>query len=380
MIDSSGSVWYCPFHKMFQSHSRTQGGGMSERRPTDAEDGYEASGKPVVIDELATQTLDLADLFTRDITASGSFDIRGGIWATTFGKLLQAVPIPGMLVDQAHKVCVVNQACGRISPSYESIPGTRLSLLATSPSNSDKLESILEEAFSTRHPKVVSAPLRIGDDADFIWCRMTFRPVRIIRDRFLLLLLEDLTSEKKRLAESKRYEEQLKRAHEDLEKRVQERTAELFQANVELSREIEERHKAENALREVVTTIEAQLRDLKEDIVFSVRANCQPLIDQLQAETNSESGKYLLRALEHHLTRALAYAGITPSKKLSILTPREIRICNLIISGLTSKEIAIVTGVTVDAVSSARYQIRKKLGLDVTGDSLAMWLRLLYDL
>jgi len=44
--------------------------------------------------EEATQTIDLSSLLTRDTTSSGSFDIRGQIWSTTFGKLLQALPIP----------------------------------------------------------------------------------------------------------------------------------------------------------------------------------------------------------------------------------------------------------------------------------------------
>ena len=353
---------------------------MRESGPTSSDDGNEGSEKPVVIDELATQTLDLADLFTKDISASGSFDIRGEIWATTFGKLLQAVPIPGMLIDQFHNVAVVNQAFGKISPSYESIPGTRLSRLASSSSNSVKMESILEEVFSTRKPRVVSAPLRFAKDGDIIWCRMTFRSVRIIEDRFLLVLIEDLTPEKRRLAESKRYEDQLRRSHQDLEKLVKERTGELSRANMNLSRENAERQKAEKALRQIVTTIEAQLKDLKEEVLFRLRATLEPLIHQLQAETTSESGQYLLRALDYHLAQAFPAAGINLSKKLSILTPRELRTCNLIMSGLTSKEIAQVMGVTVDAVSACRHQIRSKLGLDLSGESLATWLGMLYDL
>ena len=38
-----------------------------------------------------TETIDLASLLKADLSASGSFDIRRGIWASTFGKLLQVL-------------------------------------------------------------------------------------------------------------------------------------------------------------------------------------------------------------------------------------------------------------------------------------------------
>ena len=99
---------------------------MSENGPINNDDARKGAVKPIVIDDLATQSIDLADLLTKDITSSGSFDIRGEIWATTFGKLLQALPIPGMLLDDSFNVVVVNQACGKIKPQYESILSTRL--------------------------------------------------------------------------------------------------------------------------------------------------------------------------------------------------------------------------------------------------------------
>ena len=62
----------------------------------------------------STQTIDLGNLFTKDVTSSGSFDVRGDIWASTFGKLLQSLPIPALLVDRHHKV--IGQAIRRSLP------------------------------------------------------------------------------------------------------------------------------------------------------------------------------------------------------------------------------------------------------------------------
>jgi len=69
-----------------------------------------------------------------------------------------------------------------------------------------------------------------------------FRPVTLeTGDQFVIY--EDIS-------ERKRMEEALQRARDNLEIRVAERTAELIQANEQLSRQIEERRRAEEALRE----------------------------------------------------------------------------------------------------------------------------------
>lgn len=55
-------------------------------------------------------------------------------------------------------------------------------------------------------------------------------------------------------------EEQLRKAHDELEDRVRERTAELAEANARLQREVEERHRAQEALERERRTLEHLLR------------------------------------------------------------------------------------------------------------------------
>jgi PAS domain S-box-containing protein len=72
--------------------------------------------------------------------------------------------------------------------------------------------------------------------------------VSLVRDsegqpRFAIGMVEDITARKNA-------EEALQEVHHELERRVEKRTLELAQANLELTREVEERRSAEEALRE----------------------------------------------------------------------------------------------------------------------------------
>jgi hypothetical protein len=173
-------------------------------------------------EEVSTETISLRGAFSRDVTSSGSFDIRGEIWATTFGKVLQALPIPALLIDQRLLIVAANQACGKLNADSERLQGTSFHSLFPDPTEVKKAEAILKEVFSSRRPRTTEAKLGIGRNP--ISGRMTFRSIRIMADRFILVLVEDLTTEKKLLRLSKKYQE-------NLEKRVDERTAELREIN-----------------------------------------------------------------------------------------------------------------------------------------------------
>ena len=75
---------------------RTMPPGKSDREKTEEQTVTDSS--PVAEDscptwlqlgDTPTQTIDLGSLLTKDVTSSGSFDLRSGILATTFGKLMQ---------------------------------------------------------------------------------------------------------------------------------------------------------------------------------------------------------------------------------------------------------------------------------------------------
>jgi len=155
-----------------------------------------------------TETIDFTKLLTQDVTTSGSFDIRGDIWKTTFGKLLQALPMPALLIDASHCITFVNQACSQISPSYQGVEGRPFSDLFSSPSSAERARSLVESIFSTRKSRVAQGMLRIDNAA--IWCQMAFRPIRIMDERFILVLADDLTREWTEIEKRKQTEKELR--------------------------------------------------------------------------------------------------------------------------------------------------------------------------
>jgi PAS domain-containing protein len=227
--------------------------------------------RPIRIGSDTTESIELKSLYTRDVTTSGSFDVRSGIWATTFGKVIQALPIPTFLVDENLKVAVANQACGRLTPRYEKVRGESFSDLVGGPSASGEAESLLRLVLADRKPRVGEGTLRIEDTV--IWGRMTFRPIRIMSERYILVLVEDLTREKIQLREN----EVLR--HE-LERRVEQRTAQLRKTNDDLMSEVVERKRAQNERERVIIELQMALAQVKKlSGLLPICASCKKIRD-----------------------------------------------------------------------------------------------------
>jgi PAS domain S-box-containing protein len=155
-----------------------------------------------------TETIELNNLLAQNLPTSGSFQL-GRIPATTFGQLLDALPIPAFLIDVSYCVAFANEACRKISTDCEQIEATPFSSLLSTPFASKKVSALLEAVFSTRKFRVTEAPMKIGSRK--IWARMSFRSLRLGTDRLVLVLVEDLTAERKQLLLRQRHNAQLSR-------------------------------------------------------------------------------------------------------------------------------------------------------------------------
>jgi two-component system, cell cycle sensor histidine kinase and response regulator CckA len=191
-----------------------------------------------------TQTIDLRHLIDElDLSPQVSFRELEG---TVLGKFLQSIPIPILLIDRSSTIIFANQYWEKISENYGDIVNQPFFCIFAKQSVVEAVRSIVDRGFTTRKPLVASALLEIG--RSIIWGRMHFRSLRMGSEGALIVLVEDLTNEKKQLFATEKHKEALVQAHMQLEQRVKERTAELDAMNQSLRLEIGFRKRAERSL------------------------------------------------------------------------------------------------------------------------------------
>jgi len=337
---------------------------MSDKDEAKPPGWTEPSQRPQFLeaDQLSTQTIDLGSLLTKDVTTSGSFDVSSEIWATTFGKLMQALPIPVLLVDKSYRAVIANQAFARVPRTVPEIQGAPFHNFFPNPTVADEMQSVLEAVFTTRKPQVVETI--VGHRKEKIWCRMTFRSIRMGGDRFTLIVIEDLTAEKRALILKQKQEESLRRHHDEMEKQVKDRTIELSNAN--------------EALKLLIEGMQQKIKEDRQRISDNLHVRVKPLIDLLKSKEIPDHLRSIVEALELAMGGVFTDYHHKAETLFADFTPREMMVVDLLRSNLSSKQIASVLGISVDGVSAHRQNIRKKLGIEATGKSLSVWLRQLF--
>ncbi len=194
--------------------------------------------------DTATETIEAQDLWPPSATTSGSFDLTE-VKKTSLGKLLDALPNPALIVDRSLSITFANAACRSVMGSSDGLRG-RLFTGCFHAEEYTNVESLMKQVFTDRKPRLFETMLRIGKKS--VWGRVHFRAIRFGKERGILILVEDLTAEKKQLMLEKKHQRELQKAHDQLEKRVRERTAELLMANAQLKEEVAQRARAEQWL------------------------------------------------------------------------------------------------------------------------------------
>jgi hypothetical protein len=210
---------------------------------------------------LETETIDFKSLFDRNVASSGMFDLRG-LEATSLGKLLETVPIPALLVDGACAIAFANQASEaagfHAAPQH---PGS-FSLLFAEAEAASTAETLIKKVFATRKPEVIEARLKKGKA--HLWGRMHLRSLRLGKRRSVLVIIEDLTLEDRRVNLEQKHLLKVQRAKDQLEKRLAQTAANLRMANSLLKKETAERKRAEETLRKTKERLERQAEGSRE--------------------------------------------------------------------------------------------------------------------
>ena len=176
----------------------------------------------------------------------------------------------------------------------------------------------------------------------------------------------------------------LKEYHDHLEELVEKRTAELAKTNQQLEQEIEERKRAEEALRkrevelkaqshhlaEVNTALKVLLKqreddkkELGENVLSNVKELINPYLARLNKSRLNTNQKTLVNIMESNLNNIISPFISKLSSKYFNLTPMEIKVANLVKEGKTNKEIAELLCLSKNTILFHRYNIRSKLRL-----------------
>lgn len=194
----------------------------------------------------------------------------------------------------------------------------------------------------------------------------------------------------------KRLEQDLRNSQQDLERKIEERTAELLLSNKNLKQEINVRKQTESVLRsrekelengrheleELNTTLMVLLKkmdesksDIEEHVVSNIRNFILPSLQKLKESELTDTQTGYLSTIEMQLKDISTTFSNDFSSRHFGLTPTENQVASLIRDGKSSKEIAEILRVSLNTVLTHRHNIRKKTGLRKSKVNLKSFIR-----
>jgi DNA-binding CsgD family transcriptional regulator len=128
------------------------------------------------------------------------------------------------------------------------------------------------------------------------------------------------------------------------------------------------------ALKTVMARIEEEKREIHRDVRDNVEKVLMPIIHELYMAVPRAQRKYV-ELLRDNLEEIASPFVNKLSQRFQSMTTTEIQVCNMIRSGLRTKEIAELRGVSPATISRHREGIRRKLGIANSDANLATFLQ-----
>ncbi len=151
------------------------------------------------------------------------------------------------------------------------------------------------------------------------------------------------------ITKQKQAEEKLKQVHEDLERKVKERTINLEEMNA--------------ALKILLKKRDEDKAELEEKMLFNVKELVVPYLERLKKSKLASRQKTYVDIIDSNLNDIISPFIRGMHIKHLRFTPVEIQVANLVKQGQTTKEIAQFLNLSTKTIEFHRENIRKKVGL-----------------
>jgi DNA-binding CsgD family transcriptional regulator len=148
---------------------------------------------------------------------------------------------------------------------------------------------------------------------------------------------------------------------------------ELQETNQQLTLERKALQEANTALKLVLARIEQEKQEIHRDIKMNVDKVLMPILNALALQLPLHQKKYI-EMLQSNLEEITSPFISKLSLSYHSMTPTEIAICNMIRSGMRTKEIAEMRSVSEATINRHREKIRRKLELTNKDINLATFL------
>jgi DNA-binding NarL/FixJ family response regulator len=132
------------------------------------------------------------------------------------------------------------------------------------------------------------------------------------------------------------------------------------------------------ALREVLNAIHIEKQEYYRRIMSQVETAVLPILERAM-EDSSAGVRTMLEEARTNLHEITSPFVEHLARRFSSLTPREVRVCQMIRRGKSSKDIAKVEGTAKETIDGHRKSIRRKLGIANSKVNLAAFLQSLED-
>lgn len=182
---------------------------------------------------------------------------------------------------------------------------------------------------------------------------------------------EELIARVKTQLELKKKKDRLEELNTNLEKMVNERTAELMVTNKKLK-------DYNTALQVLLEKRERDKEELEKRVVLNTKELLLPLLETIKKKTTTQKERLqLVRICENNIDKIISpFVSNLKSKIVEMgFTHKEITISNLIIQGKSTLEISALLNSSESTINFHRNNIRKKLGIKNKSENLQIYLK-----